>query len=271
MPIQQEIDSRFNRLYNYGMTNFITISSLLVALSWVSVLNILAYPVSKKICIKISDYIVKVCAPRVFKILDCYKNFKFKGDNDSKKILPEQFIIIANHQSLIDIPLFMNFMPEKDLRFVAKDSLGRHVPLVSEMLRAHEHCIIPRKGSPSVAMKELDKFGKRVVERKQIPVLFPEGTRSKDGSLGQFYAAGFRRLTGVAHLPVAVCALEGGWKINNLKNIFTNLSNGSYHVKVLKVYPAPETKEDQVKILEEAKVMIQEQLNIWRKEDSENL
>ena len=120
-------------------------------------------------------------------------------------------------------------------------------------------------------MKELDKFGKRVVERKQIPVLFPEGTRSKDGSLGQFYAAGFRRLTGVAHLPVAVCALEGGWKINNLKNIFTNLSNGSYHVKVLKVYPAPETKEDQVKILEEAKVMIQEQLDIWRKEDSENL
>jgi len=248
------------------MINFITISCLLVALSWVSTLNIIVYPISKKLCIKISDYIVKKCAPRVFAILDCYKHFKFIGDMESKKQLPEQFIIISNHQSLIDIPLFMVFMPEKDLRFVAKDALGRHVPLVSEMLRAHEHCIIPRKGSPSVAMKEIEKFGERVVKRNQIPVLFPEGTRSKDGSLGSFYAAGFRKLTGSAHLPVAVCALEGGWKINNLKNIFTNLSNGAYHVKVLKVYPAPETKEEQVAILDEAKILIQNQLDEWRKE-----
>ncbi|MCR4626051.1 MAG: 1-acyl-sn-glycerol-3-phosphate acyltransferase [Treponema sp.] len=247
------------------MINFITIASLLVALGWVAALNIIVYPISKKLCIKISDYIVKTCAPRVFSILDCYKHFKFIGDMESKKLLPDQFIIISNHQSLIDIPLYMVFMPEKDLRFVAKDALGRHVPLVSEMLRAHEHCIIPRKGSPSVAMKELEKFGKRVIERHQIPVLFPEGTRSKDGSLGSFYAAGFRKLTGAAHLPVAVCALEGGWKINNLKNIFTNLSNGSYRVKVLKVYPAPETKEEQVKILDEAKVLIQNQLDEWRK------
>lgn len=249
------------------MINFITIACLLGALGWISILNIFAYPVSKKWSIKISDYIVHVSAPRVFSILACYKNFRFKGDRESKKILPQQFIILSNHQSLIDIPLYMKYLPNKDLRFVAKDELSRHVPLVSEMLRAHEHCMIPRKGSPSIAMRTLDNFGKRVIERNQIPVLFPEGTRSKDGSLGTFYAAGFRRLSDATNLPVAVCALEGGWKINNLKNIFTNLDNGSYHVKVLKVYPAPHGKEEQVAILNEAKVLIQNQLDQWRKEE----
>lgn len=250
------------------MINFITIACLLCALGGASILNILAYPVSKGISIKISDYIVHVCAPRVFKILSFYKNFKFKGDKESKKLLPNQFVILSNHQSLVDIPLYMNFIRDKDLRFVAKAELGRHVPLVSEMLRAHEHCMIPRTGSPSVAMKTIDAFGKRVVERNQIPVIFPEGTRSKDGSLGTFYAAGFRRLTDAANLPVAVCALEGGWRINNLKNIFTNLTNGTYHVKVLKVYPAPHGKEEQMVILNEAKELIQQQLDIWRKEDA---
>ena len=249
------------------MINFITMSCLLVALAWVAILNIFAYPVSKKLCIRISDYIVKVCAHRVFAILNLYKNFRFGDDAASKKLLPEQFLVISNHQSLMDIPLYMVFLPEKDLRFVAKDSLGRHVPLVSEMLRAHEHCIIPRKGNPSVAMRELDKFALRVKERNQIPVLFPEGTRSKDGSLGQFYAAGFRRLTDSVHLPVAVCALEGGWKINNLKNIFTNLKDGSYRVKVLKVFPPPNGKEEQNAVLNEAKALIGAQLDKWRTEE----
>lgn len=250
------------------MTNFITIACLIVALGGASILNILAYPISKKLSIKISDYIVRICAPRVFSILSCYKNFRFKGNKESTKLLPDQFVILSNHQSLVDIPLYMNFLRNKDLRFVAKDELSRHVPLVSEMLRAHEHCMIPRKGSPSIAMKTIDSFGKRIIERKQIPVLFPEGTRSKDGTLGTFYAAGFRRLTDATNLPVAVCALEGGWRINNLKNIFTNLTNGSYHVKVLKVFPAPHGKEEQVAILNEAKVLIQNQIDEWRKEDA---
>ena len=45
----------------------------------------------------------------------------------------------------------------------------------------------------------------------------------------------------------------------------TNLRGGAYRIKVLKVYPVPETKEAQVKILEEGKALIREQLAQWRK------
>ncbi len=246
------------------VSNFITLSCCLLTVLVPSILNILVYPISKRACLAISHYIRTVCAHRVFVIFKTYKHFSFVGYNDNLEKLPEQFIIIANHQSLVDIALFMNFLRDKELRFVAKDNLSRHVPLVSEMLRAEEHCMIPRHGKPSVAMGTIDAFGKRVMERKQIPIIFPEGTRSKDGSLGTFYTAGFRRLSESAPLPVAVCALDGGYKINNLKTIFKNLHNGFYRVKVLAVFPPPKNKEEQVALLEKGKALIQAQLDAWR-------
>ena len=251
-------------MFNF-LSNVITLSCCLLTVAVPALLNIIAYPLSKRWCLLISHYIRTVCAHRVFVIFKTYKHFDFIGYRENLEKLPEQFLIIANHQSLIDIALFMNFLPAKELRFVAKDNLSRHVPLVSEMLRAEEHCMIPRHGKPSVAMETLDKFGKRVMERNQIPIIFPEGTRSKDGSLGTFYTAGFRRLSEAAPLPVAVCALDGGYRINNLKTIFKNLHNGFYRVKVLAVFPAPKGKEEQVALLEKGKALIQAQLDEWRR------
>lgn len=247
------------------LSNFITFTSVLAVVIPPAIANILAYPLSKKLCLAVSHYIRFTCSRLVFAVLHTYKHFDLVSYKENQEQLPDQFIIMSNHQSLMDIPLYMRFLPETQLRFVAKDELSRHIPLVSEMLRAEEHCMVPRHGSPSVAMRTIDSFGKRVVERSQVPVIFPEGTRSKDGTLGTFYAAGFRRLCDATNLPVAVCALDGGWKINNMKTFFKNLHHGSYKVKVLKVYPAPHGKEEQAAILAEGKELIQHQLDEWRK------
>ena len=245
------------------MSSIITVCCLLLVVSIAAILNVFSYPISKKLCYKISTGIVKYCAPLIFAILSVYKNFKFKGDSHLKNELPQQFLIMSNHQSLLDIPVYMNFLRDRDLRFVAKAELGRHVPMVSEMLRVHEHALVPRTGSPSVAMKTLDAFASRVVARGQIPVIFPEGTRSRDGQLRTFYAAGFRRLLDKAPMPVAVCALDGGYQISTLDGIIRNLKNGSYRVKILKIYPAPTNKQEQMQILDEGKALIQSQLDEW--------
>ena len=246
------------------LSNVITLSCCLLTVGIPAILNIIAYPISKKWGRAISHYIRTVCSHRVFVIFKTYKHFDFVGYDDNREKLPRQFIVVSNHQSLIDIALYMNFFRDVEIRFVAKDNLARHVPLVSEMLRVEEHCMIPRRGKPSVAMETLDAFGARVMARGQIPVIFPEGTRSKDGSLGTFYTAGFRRLCAAAPLPVAVCALDGGYRINNLRTIFQKLHNGWYRVKVLGVFPAPEGKEAQTKLLEKSKELIQAQLDEWR-------
>ncbi|MEE1213337.1 MAG: lysophospholipid acyltransferase family protein [Treponema sp.] len=246
------------------MFSIIALLCLFSAVGPATFLNIIAYPVSKPWCRAISDYIVKVLAPRVFAILHCYMDFHFFGYNESKKILPEQYIILSNHQSLFDIPCYMKFLKEREVRFVAKDNLSRHIPLVSEMLRVQQHCMVPRKGSPMQAMKVIEDFGRRVIKTGQIPILFPEGTRTRDGNVGKFYSAGFRKLNESTGLPVVACALDGGYQIRDLNRIMTNLKNGSYRVKVLKVFDSPKTKEDEVYILEESRRLIQEQLEKWR-------
>lgn len=249
------------------LINIIAVFCCICVLAGPALLNIIFYPFSKRICVKISDFIVKRSAPLVFSVLKVYKKFKLSYYNDNFDKLPEQFFVISNHQSLFDIPIFMTFFKTYNVRFVAKDSLSRHIPLVSEMLRSHEHCMIPRKGGAGKAMKTMEDFAKRIMDKKQIPILFPEGTRSKDGSLGTFYSAGFRKISEVTNLPVVVCCLDNGYKINDMLHIFENISNIDYKVKILKVYSAPSSKEEQLKILDEAKELMNKQLSVWREED----
>ena len=118
-------------------------------------------------------------------------------------------------------------------------------------------------------MKIVEKFGKRVIERNQIPVLFPEGTRTRNGNVGKFYSAGFRKLNESTNLPIVACALDGGYQIRDLRHIMSNLKNGCYRVKVMKVFDPPKTKDEEVYVLEESRRLIQEQLNQWRKLDTD--
>jgi len=245
----------------------LTTFTLICALSTLALPTLMitiTYPFSHKAALFWSNYITRHCARMLFSIFSCYRGFNFLGDKKSKSMLPDQFIILSNHQSLLDIVVYLKyFVKEKKVRFVAKDALGK-VPMVGKMLRSQGHCMIPRKGSPTVAMQHIDAFGKRVMENDFCPLIFPEGTRSRDGNLRSFYAAGFRRLSQTTGLPVAVCALDGGWQIRDLKTLFKSLHHGSYRVKVLKVFPSPKTKEEEKQILEESRELIQKQLDEWR-------
>ena len=244
--------------------SFLTVLCLISMIIPASIANIFAYPVSKKLSMRISDYIVRVLAPRLFAILYTYKRFHFWGYDNLKNKLPENFIVISNHQSLLDIPVYMKFFRGREMRFIAKDTLGRHVPLVSEMLRTQKHCLVPRKAKPMEAMRYISDFGKRVAERKQIPILFPEGTRTRDGNVSKFFSAGFRQLSESTGLPVVVCVLDGGWKLRDLRKLMTNIKYGCYRVKILKVFDSPKSKEDCNAILEESRILMQQQLEYWR-------
>ena len=247
------------------MLSFFCLILLLSAISFPTFMLTITYPFSHKAALFWSNYITTRTDWLFFEILKCYRHFDLKGDEQSKKGLPDQFLVVSNHQSLIDIVVYLRYFAGKKVRFVAKDSLN-DVPMVGKMLRSQQHCMIPRKGSAAVAMKTLKDFGNRVTaDASIIPVIYPEGTRSKDGNLGKFYSAGFRRLEQTVNLPVAVCALDGGWQLSNLTRIFSGLKRGSYKVKVLKVYDAPTDKEQEKMILEESYNLIAEQLAEWRK------
>lgn len=253
-----------------ALGNFLVLLTLIGMLAPSAAGLLLFYPFFGKICYKISDYIVDVCSRRLFVILRVYKKFRLSFSKKNFEALPEQFIVLSNHQSLLDIPIFMNFFRGRDVRFVAKDALGKnYIPLVGPMLKSHGHCFIPRKGGSSIVMQRIDSFSERCLRNKWNPVIFPEGTRSKDGSLGKFYSAGFRRIADSTRLPIAVCVVDDGWKINDIQHVMENMHKINYRAKLLKVFPPALTKEDQMAFLDQARALMQEQLDAWRsgKED----
>lgn len=250
------------------MASILTIILVLSALGFPTLMLTITYPFSKKAALFWSNYITNRTARIFFALLKTYRNFNFIQDKKSKENLPEQFMVISNHQSLLDIVVYLCFFHGHKVRFVAKDALAS-APMVGKMLRSQQHCMIPRKGNVSKAMHEIEKLSVRAKEDSSIiPVIYPEGTRSRDGNVGKFYSAGFRKLSDSCGLPVVTCCLDGGWKLSDVKQFFTALNNGSYRVKVLKVYEPPKNKQEIAELLDESKELIADQLTKWRSLDA---
>jgi 1-acyl-sn-glycerol-3-phosphate acyltransferase len=94
----------------------------------------------------------------------------------------EPVIFISNHQSMMDIKLALACIPV-NFSFISKDTVF-NVPLLGAYMTASGHIPIKR-GEDRKAYATLLTAIKKLTERKSL-VVFPEGTRSEDGRLGEF-------------------------------------------------------------------------------------
>lgn len=194
----------------------------------------------------------------IFSMFRTYRGFRPRFENHVVGKIPEQYIAVSNHQSLLDIPILMDLLPEgKKARFVAKRELAYGIPLISLLLRTAGHCLVKRKGDALKAMRSVTTMARRCLREGTIPAIFPEGTRSRTGELGTFHSAGYRKILEVATLPILVVAIEGGWKVITLRDFFRNFGKSSYTIRFIDVLPAPKGKKEALQVLETSKTMIQ--------------
>lgn len=110
-------------------------------------------------------------------------------------------LLASNHQSNWDPPLIGCCLPV-ETGFVAKRQLFAN-PVVGALLRAFGSIPIDRGGVDRRALKEIRS---RLREGRSV-LLFPEGTRSRDGSLGEARAGLGLILEGVDADVLPVCVL----------------------------------------------------------------
>ena len=79
-------------------------------------------------------------------VVKAYGGFRVRLQNRLQATLPERFLILSNHQSLVDIAVLAYAFPRHNVRFVAKKELGRGVPGISFMLSHGRHALIDRRG-----------------------------------------------------------------------------------------------------------------------------
>jgi 1-acyl-sn-glycerol-3-phosphate acyltransferase len=90
------------------------------------------------------------------------------------------YVFASNHQSIYDIPIVFTSLPVQ-LRIVAKDSLGRF-PFLGWHLRRTGHLLVDRRNPGAGVLKRMA----RLIGGARSLIVFPEGTRSQDGTVGRF-------------------------------------------------------------------------------------
>lgn len=111
------------------------------------------------------------------------------------------YVVVANHESQAD-PFLLSHLPW-DMRWVAKAELF-DVPLAGWLLRLGGD--IPIRRGDRESAHEMMEACKSTLKNGLSVMIFPEGTRSRDGSLLPFKAGAFQLAleTGAKVLPLAL-------------------------------------------------------------------
>lgn len=122
-------------------------------------------------------------------------------------------IIVSNHQSMWDIPPISWYLRKYHPKFISKKELEKGIPSISYNLKHGGSILIDRK-NPRQAIVEMLKFSEYLNEHNRGGVIFPEGTRSRNGSPKPFRRSGletlFRKLPTGYIIPVTI---NNSWKL----------------------------------------------------------
>lgn len=123
------------------------------------------------------------------------------------------YIVVSNHQSMFDIAILGALLFSNFPKYIAKRELGRGIPSVSYNLRRGGHVLIDRSDAPS-AVAAIRRLGRRVHAGGASAVIFPEGTRSRRGALGEFRRAGLLALLEEAPATSVVpVTIDESWRL----------------------------------------------------------
>ena len=132
---------------------------------------------------------------------------------EGREHLPPQapFVMVANHASHLDALVLAAALPWKLRQSafpIAAGDVFFETPVVA-LFSAMMLNALPmwRKSCGPHAMQQLRE---RLIGEPAIYVLFPEGTRTRDGQLGRF-KPGIGMLVAAAQVPVVPCYLDGAF------------------------------------------------------------
>lgn len=163
-------------------------------------------------------------------------------------------LFVSNHQGNFDIPILLAHLPGAK-GFVAKDSIEK-MPLVSRWMK-HMNCVFMDRDNLRQSAAAINE-GIRHIKAGTSMVIFPEGTRSLDGKLGEFKAGALKLGTKPA-APIVPIAINGSIDI---------MPKGSYVIRPQTVtvtvfpviYPEAYAGVDTVELTEQVVAIIQKGL-----------
>ncbi|MEO8934748.1 MAG: 1-acyl-sn-glycerol-3-phosphate acyltransferase [Xanthomarina sp.] len=171
----------------------------------------------------------------------------------------QPLIIVANHQSMYDISPIMWYLRKHHPKFISKKELGKGIPSVSYNLR-HGGSVLIDRNNPRQALPAIMKFGEYIEETKRAAVIFPEGTRSKNGHPKPFQTKGlevlFKKIPSAIIVPISI---KNSWKMLKYGKFPMGIGN---HIQLTVHKPLKLSNfEDRQALIEQIETTISASLN----------
>ncbi len=183
--------------------SFIVLICIFHPIQWIC-LNLFGYQAHKKSVDVLNFLLVQT-------LLFVFSSFSTKNIDLIPKGKP--LIFVSNHQSTYDIVGFIWFFRQFHMKFVSKIELGNWIPSISYNLKHGGSVLIDRK-NPKQAIPEIRKMAEYIQSNCRSAVIFPEGTRTRDGKPKSFAQSGLKILCKYApDAYVVPVTINNSWKV----------------------------------------------------------
>lgn len=179
-------------------------------------------------------------------------NLVVSGRNN---LIDEPCLFVCNHQSNFDIPILVKSL-DRMAGFIAKKELAK-IPVLSKWIIEVGSILIDRN-NPREALKGI-KAGIDSLKNGKSLIVFPEGTRSKNGEVLEF-KAGSMKLAIKAGVKIVPISINGSTNI--MKSGSFKINSGDVFVNILKPIDVKDfTKEEQKSMSSYVENLIREDIN----------
>ena len=120
----------------------------------------------------------------------------------------QSYVVVANHLSTLDIMVCFLAVP-LPIRYLAKKELFR-IPLLAQAMRAIGIIEVDRAARSAIHFS-VNRQAKDLIEHKRSLIIYPEGTRPRDGSLKPFKKGAFTMAI-ASQLPILPVTIHGTYE-----------------------------------------------------------
>src|SRR5262249_41757121 len=149
-------------------------------------------------------------------------------------------LVLMNHQSLLDILTATLMATPHVPAFVTRDRYARFIPVISRCIHLLGSPVVdPRDAQGAVlAIERAAQAGDRSF------LIFPEGHRSKDGSVRLFRTAGAQAVLRARRMPVYLVVTDGVWTSRRLPDFAANIYRVRGETEVFGPFEPPAAEEE---------------------------